>query len=51
METGPLQPGERCFLIFLDQQKGCLIGWVLKMIQLNQATLIVVTPRWQTQSW
>ena len=29
----------------------CLIGRVLKKIQLDQATLIVVTTGWQTQSW
>ena len=57
MEAGPLQPKERCFPNFLDQQKGiclfpfCLIVRVLNKIQLKQVTLIVVTSGWQTQSW
>ena len=57
IEIGPLQPRERCLPNFLKQQNGyafppfCLIGRVLKKVQLDQATLIVVTPEWQTQSW
>jgi len=29
----------------------CLIGRVLQKVQLDQATLIMITPAWQSQSW
>ena len=48
METGSLHPREGCFLDFLDQQKWNAFFQNVKKIQLDQATLIVVTPGWQT---
>ena len=51
MKTGPFQTRERCFLIFLEQQKGCLIRRALKETKMDQTTVIVVTPRWETQFW
>jgi len=29
----------------------CLIGRVLQKVQLDQATLLMITPTWQSQSW
>ena len=53
----PYSQGRDAFQISWTNKKGyafppfCLIGRVLEKIQLDQATLIVVTPGWQTQSW
>ena len=55
-EIGSLQPRGRSLLYVLDHEKRyifhtfCLIDLILKMIQLDQATLKVVTSEWKTRS-
>ena len=60
MEVGSIQKGKGCFSNNMDPSKRiclpptpafALIGQVLNKWQKEKATLLLITPAWQTQSW
>ena len=58
LENRTLEPGNRCISTKLEESKGIqaipffsLVGQVLKKVQKERATLLLIAPAWQSQAW